>query len=391
MLCLGSTLLTCTDNGSGYSRRECASGCSETGGAHCADDAAGGAGGTNGTGGSAAGLSGAGGDADVPTPCTDTKIDDANCGACGYACVHGRHCDAGRCLPAWQPLATDSAPAARTRHAAGFVGGKYVVLGGSPTNFGLGMSSTSAYDLDADSWSELVPLNDARCSQAAVSTGTEILTFGGLTDCSNGSAVGPGLERYTPKGGWVRITGGAPKLRYNFAATWTGSAMFIFGGSDDKGPAVATGALYDPVDKTWAEADCGLANCERGDYDSAFADGNVVHIWGGAYGNAPAGLSYDLVGHAWSAWTVPANTDQHVAKRFADDGRRMYYLTATDVVSIYDRTSSSWLANDTAKMPAGFCTEAAAAWSGSELVAWSGDCGPGPANVGGRYQPPAPK
>jgi hypothetical protein len=81
---------------------------------------------------------------------------------------------------------------------------------------------------------------------------------------------------------------------------------------------------------------------------------------------------------------------EHLAARFADDGRRLYFLKATNVVTIYDRASSSWVADDTAPMPAGFCMEAAAVWTGSELVAWSGSCGGAPVSVGGRYQPRAP-
>jgi hypothetical protein len=87
---------------------------------------------------------------------------------------------------------------------------------------------------------------------------------------------------------------------------------------------------------------------------------------------------------------VPAGTAEHLAQRFADDGRRIFFLTAANVVSVYDRKASSWLANDTAAMPSGFCVETAAAWTGSELVAWSGSCGGTPVSVGGRYQPAAP-
>jgi hypothetical protein len=157
----------------------------------------------------------------------------------------------------------------------------------------------------------------------------------------------------------------------------------------------ATGALFSPSSSSWVDAACPLSGCERGAVFTSFLDGAVIRVWGGAgYGNGPAGLAYDLAGTSWSSWTVPTGTDAHLAKRYVDDGRRLYYLTAKDVVSVYDRKSSSWLANDTAAMPDGFCIEAAAAWTGAELVAWSGACGgtptATPVAVGGRYQPPAP-
>jgi hypothetical protein len=292
------------------------------------------------------------------------------------------------------PLAVTAAPTARTRHAAGFVAGKYVVFGGATSTTGIALASTDGYDITTDAWAPLAALKSGRCSQEAVSTGTKILTFGGLTNCADGGTIGPALEQFTPDAGagsWSvpAAAGTAPDGRYNFASAWTGKAMFIYGGSG-AAVAVATGALYSVPDSAWSSASCPLANCQRGGYFSAFLDGGFIRVWGGGpYGNAPAGLALNLTGNSWSAWTVPAGTNTHLGQRFADDGRRLYYLTSANVVSIYDRKSSSWLANDTSAMPAGFCTEAATTWTGAELIAWSGSCGGAPVLVGGRYQPPA--
>ena len=360
--------------------------------------AAGSVGGVSGapTGGSGGGGgAGAGGTGGVPA-CLDVQTSDANCGACGYACVNGRHCAAARCTPVWQPLSTENAPTARTRHAAAALGGKYVVVGGAPSGVGVGMSSAAEYAPATDTWSVLPSLNSARCSHEAVSTGSAILTFGGLSDCGNGTTTTPGLESFAPNasggGSWSTISvSGEPAHRYAFAATWTGSALFVYGGGTNTLPAVSSGGLFIPSSApAWSDASCALSGCERsGSY--SFRDGNSMRVWGGGpFGNAPAGLSYDLGGQSWSAWTTPAGTADHLAQRFADDGRRIYFLTAANVVSVYDRKTSTWLANDTAPMPAGFCIEAAAAWTGSELVAWSGSCGGAPVSVGGRYQPAAP-
>ena len=151
---------------------------------------------------------------------------------------------------------------------------------------------------------------------------------------------------------------------------------------------------------TWNDVTCSLANCDRGN-GAAFKDGSVVRFFGGLFNpvyptpptsitEATTGLAFDLGNRTWSTWPHPSGTVEHLAARFADDGRRLYFLKATDVVTIYDRATSSWVADDTAPMPAGFCTEAAAVWTGSELVAWSGSCGGAPVSVGGRYQPRAP-
>jgi hypothetical protein len=168
------------------------------GAAGAAGSSAGGAGAGGGAG-SPAGTSGAGGG--PPPACdatTDLSSSDAHCGACGFACAHGRHCVAGRCSPAWLPLSTTGAPAARTRHAAGFVAGKYVVAGGAPTSVGLGMTSAAGYDVATDTWSTLAPLSVARCAHEVVSTGTTLLTFGGCSDCMYGQTALGGLETFTP-------------------------------------------------------------------------------------------------------------------------------------------------------------------------------------------------
>jgi hypothetical protein len=364
-------------------------GFSGTGGSGPGGSGPGGTGGSGsaGTGGSMAGAGG------VPA-CLDVLASDANCGACGYACVNGRHCAAGRCLPAWQPLSIDGQPDPRTRHAAAVARGKYVVLGGTPVLGGVGTDSVAVYDPVTNSWSAAPSLNSARCAHDAVSTGSTVLTFGGLSDCGNGTTTTPGLESFdpgTPNDGWSAIVAaGEPEHRYNFAAIWTGSGLFVYGGGTNMASAVASGGFFTPSMASWADASCSLPGCARG-WVYAFRDGGVVHVWGD--GPDSAGLTYDLVGRFWSntSWTVPSGTTGHLAGRFADDGRRIFFLKGTNVVSIYDRKTSGWLANDVAVMPNGFCTEAAAAWAGSELIAWSGSCGGSvPVSVGGRYQPVAP-
>jgi hypothetical protein len=169
-------------------------------------------------------------------------------------------------------------------------------------------------------------------------------------------------------------------------------------GGDNTLPTLATGAALSG--SSWRDVSCSLTQCDRSE-GVMFFDAGFVRFMGGAYNptyptppvaivDATSGLSYDLTTKSWSSWAYPAGTSGKIAYRFADDGRRIFFLHDTNVVTIYDRASSSWVTNDTATMPAGFCTQAAAAWSGSEMIAWSGDCGSGAVSVGGRYQPRAP-
>lgn len=331
---------------------------------------------------------------------TDLLCDDANCGACGYRCVNGRSCVDGRCTPAWQPIATADAPAPRHAHAASSLDGKFVTFGGTLAANGAGaaVNSGGIYDPVTDSWSPLGALVQARCYHAAVSTGTTLYAFGGLTDCGNGTTIGPGLEALSG-GAWATVSvAGELSGRYNLPAVWTGTQLFLYGGSTNVNPAVASGGRFSPTGPSWTSADCALPACERGGDFGMFLDGNVVRVWGGGpYGSAPSGLQYDLALGTWSAWLLPSGTPT-IPKRSADDGRRIYFLSPassgcppTVEVLIYDRRSSSWLASDASATPAGLLPQAATAWVGAEMIAWSGNCGAGPSSVGGRYQPPAPR
>jgi hypothetical protein len=235
----------------------------------------------------------------------------------------------------------------------------------------------------------LPPLTEARCSHKAVSTGSSILTFGGLRHCGAGNTNGPGLERLTFEGGaaWVRIdAAGEPTHRYEFGAAWTGQAMFLFGGGTDLVPALPEAALYFPARNTWEVFACPASECGRSSGMLTFMDGDNVRIWGGEYPLGPhRGSTYQVAEGVWSAWDAPG-APQNTSKTFADAGQRVFAL-AGDSVAIYDKISQRWLASDTAPVPSSVC-EGSAAWSGHEMFVYSGECS-GVPRIGGRYQPAA--
>jgi hypothetical protein len=330
----------------------------------------------------------------VDSGCGDTTASNANCGACGYKCVHNRNCVASRCAPAWQTISAVNQPAPRTAHAAVGFGGKFYTFGG-----GTSIAATSAldnggiYDPVGDSWDITLPaLKTGRCFHAAVANGTEIMTFGGLTNCADPTSTGPGLEEFDGNVWTGNNKGMPPAARYGVPNIWTGSVFFVYGGNDGAA-ALSSGSAYTPG-TGWADVGCALVGCARGGSFSGFVDGNKVRIFGGASA-ITGGIQYDLTMKTWSAWTLPTGTPA-AAKRTADDGRRFYVLTPSAatcpqsvVVKIYDKTSGTW-STDSQASPMNLNADAAAAWIGSELFAWSGDCGNGPSSVGGRYQPPAP-
>jgi hypothetical protein len=327
--------------------------------------------------------------------CVDLNADDANCGACGYACVHGRHCAAARCTPAWLPMNGVGAPTPRSTPGAA-IAGQLIISGGVVNCTGASapsLATAASYDPGADAWTTLPNLNSARSQQTVVSTGSKIYTFGGLGDCINGSVPLGSLESWTPGAtAWSLVSGAnPPSARYAHESAWTGSKLLVYGGSNGSSPYVATGAVFDPNANTWADASCPLVNCTRND-GAIILDQGYVRIWGGAGGAAPNGLEYSVSNGTWSTWVSPGTFPLGYSNP-VDDGRRLYLPTGgctsnLDIV-LYDRQTQT-SSTDTPPSPAGLSAGGSIAWTGAEVVLWSGSCASGISNVGGRYQPPAP-
>jgi hypothetical protein len=322
--------------------------------------------------------------------CVDLMTNNGNCGACGYGCVNGRTCSQGRCTPAWLPMTTAGQPVEQGGTASAGISGKLLVTGG-PCNVGPSVTASNLYDSATNTWTPTGPMNSARAQHLMVSSGTNIYTFGGLTNCLNGNSIGPGLEVFdiTAKT-WTSIqAANEPAPRYAFGMTWTGDEVFLYGGSGGQ----ATGGRYKPAGGMWRDASCALAGCERfGEF--LFTNGNTVYMWGGSMGDAPAGKQFDLTNGTWAPWPVSAG---QLPGQYPDDGKRIFVIktsatgcAAATTVTIYDRATGQLLSTDTSNAPNGVINASALVWSGSEVIAWSGGCGANPSNSGGRYQPPPP-
>ncbi|MBP8259967.1 MAG: hypothetical protein KA118_09930 [Verrucomicrobia bacterium] len=135
---------------------------------------------------------------------------------------------------AWQPVAADNAPSARSGHTAVWTGQKMIVWGGQQAGVRLG--DGALYDPLADAWQPLTAAGapSPRTGHCALWTGAEMLIFGGegaSGAMADGFAYGPAA------GAWRALSAaGAPRARAQAAAVWTGSELAVFGGRDGASP-----------------------------------------------------------------------------------------------------------------------------------------------------------
>jgi len=81
-------------------------------------------------------------------------------------------------------------------------------------------------------------------------------------------------ETWTPT-----ATAGAPSLRGDYTAVWTGSKMIVWGGVAGVFP-LDTGGIYDLATDTWTAMSTATALAGRG-YHSAVWTGSKMIVWGG--------------------------------------------------------------------------------------------------------------
>ena len=98
-------------------------------------------------------------------------------------------------------------------------------------------------------------------------------------------------------------TDGAPSARARHVAAWTGSEMFIWGGDTNSGK-TATGALYNPVTRSWRQTTTANAPEARSGATAVWDDvEKVVIVWGGQGVSAAlnTGGVYDPAKDTWTA------------------------------------------------------------------------------------------
>jgi hypothetical protein len=147
------------------------------------------------------------------------------------------------------------------------------------------LNTGGRYNPSTDSWTATTTTNapTARQSHTAVSTGSEMIVWGG-GDSSNlfntGGRYDSGTDSWT-----ATSTTSAPDARVGHTAVWTDSEMIVWGGGDSEGEELNTGGRYDLSTDSWTTTN--IINAPRGRVGhTAVWTGSEMIVWGGIDGRS---------------------------------------------------------------------------------------------------------
>jgi N-acetylneuraminic acid mutarotase len=193
-------------------------------------------------------------------------------------------------------------------------------------------------------------------------------------------------------GTWKPMLEDYPSVRSDHVAVWTGSEMFIWGGTQER-----TGGLYNPATDSWRKTSTAGAPPSRL-AGSGFWTGSEVLIAGGIDTGTPASyprvVRYNPVTNAWTIGSALVGAAGRNSESVVFTGSDVIVWGGADFTSgsllqtgyRYSPTSDAWTAISSTGAPAGR-TSACAGWAAGRMVVWGGTDGTTPFNTGGRYNP----
>ena len=282
-------------------------------------------------------------------------------------------------------VAADHPVVGRTFPVVVWTGSEVVVWGGEKPSEGAWHADGAAFDPATGTWRELAdsPLAP-RSEHVAVWTGEEVIIC-----CGRIEGTGTSAGAYDPEADqWREIS--APPIGPAFAeAVWTGDEMLVFGGVGIGGDPNLTGAAaYNPDTDTWrrlADLPYGLERTA----DAVYGDG-VVFAWPSGFGSPPpepAPLSYHIESDTWTplpplppemtpvtpslVWTGDELIAWGLSPGFDDaQGLGMAFRPDTGEWKMLPQAPlqpTDWWEGTEASQ--------AAAWTGAEVIVWTGYVG----------------
>jgi N-acetylneuraminic acid mutarotase len=280
----------------------------------------------------------------------------------------------------WTPTSLTNAPTAREGHTAVWTGSEMIVWGATNDSTG------GRYNPTTDSWTATSTTNapTARSYHTAVWSGSEMIVWGGLAPGSllnTGGRYNPTTDTWT-----ATTTTGAPAERYLHTAVWTGSDMIVWGGFEGfPSPGdTNTGGIYNPSADSWTATPTTNAPTARQQHTAVWT-GSAMIVWGGT--NDSTGGRYSA--GSWTATSTniaPAPRLDHTAV-WTGSEMIVWGGSSFNTGGRYNPSTDNWVATSTANAPEGRGRHTAV-WTGNEMIVWGGIDGT-ELNTGGRYNPGA--
>jgi hypothetical protein len=284
----------------------------------------------------------------------------------------------------WRYISDVGTPAPRTEPTAVWTGSEMIIWGGGDPSTGDGfVAGGGHYDPLQDAWTPIgiAGAPTLRKEHVAVWTGSEMLVWGGETPTGSGRTG----NAYDPETGeWGPLSGtNAPPLAYEAVGFWTGDRMLVWGGIGEGGSYPVTGGLYDPITDSWTPTSTvGAIALPWG--RAVWAGDRMIVLHG------EEGMSYHPGTDAWTPITAPPRPRTYHAAVWAGDRMIVfggYWYGYLGTADSYDPVVDSWTALSDLNAPSPR-SRALAVWTGSLMVVWGGRGHPDERlTPGGRYDP----
>lgn len=295
----------------------------------------------------------------------------------------------------WTGIRVTGAPVGRSSAVSVWTGTEWIVWGGLLADGTTRTNTGARYNPATNTWTTMSTTNApaARSGHAAVWTGSEMWVFGGRVGGSPGSLTNTGGIYNPTTDTWTVLPAtNAPTAREGHTATWFGTGMLVFGGTD-AGGITGTSSRLNALATAWIT----LPVSPQRKSHTAVHSGNYVLIWGGedsAVSAMGTGVKFDsrfdtltLI----SMTNAPAARRDHCAVLINDRVLIWGGVDATgaplDSGAFFDLGSFNWTTLGTTGGPSAR-SRASAAWTGSQILIWGGMDGSGAAlNDGSIYTP----
>jgi len=235
---------------------------------------------------------------------------------------------------------------------------------------------------------------EGRSGHVSVSTGTELIVWGGSDGSDDPAGLVDGAAFDYGSRSWRTLAGAPLQVSNGRSAVWTGAEMIVWGGEvgDGSHGRPDNGAAYDPSSDSWRE----LASSPYWSLasHSAIWTGTEVIVWGGVTesGSATAsGAAYDPRSNSWRSLSEAPIAGRH-RHAVVWTGTEMIVWGGVDVSgdpladgAAYDPKNDSW--RELSPAPLSERDSPAAVWTGSEMIVWGGMSEEGGRVDGAAYDP----